>query len=71
MSNFSLLNLDNEKNDDTIPSLTLVKAKNGCKPSNNAGCSHFLFRNGLCYFFTSSILVLFMMLLMADLEINS
>ena len=54
-----------------IPSLTLVKAKSGYKPSNYAGCSHFLFGNDLCYFFTSSVLVLFMMLRMADFEINS
>lgn len=54
-----------------IPSLTLVKAKSGYKPSNYAGCSPFLFGNDLCYFFTSSVLVLFMMLRMADFEINS
>ena len=52
-------------------SLTLVKAKSGYKSSNYAVCSHFLFGNDLCYFFTSSVLVLFMMLRMADFEINS
>ena len=56
---------------DIIPSLTLVKAKSGYKPSNYAGCSHFLFGNDLCYFFPYSVLVLFMMLRMADFEINS
>ncbi len=55
----------------TIPSLTLAKIKNGYKPSNNKACSHFLLGNDLCYFFTSSVLVLFMMLRMADFEINS
>lgn len=54
-----------------IPSLTLVKAKSGYKPSNYAGCSHILFGNDLCYFFPSSVLVLFIMLRMADFEINS
>ena len=54
-----------------IPSLTLVKVKNGYKPSNYAGCSHFLFENDLCYFFISSVLVLFIKLRMADFEINS
>ena len=54
-----------------LPSLTLMEIKNGYKPSNNAGCSRFLFGNGLCYFFTSSVLVLFIMLRIADLEINS
>ena len=54
-----------------FPSLTLVKVKSGYKPSNYAGCSHFLFGNDLCYFFISSVLVLFIMLRMADLEINS
>ena len=56
---------------DIIPSLTLVKAKSGYKPSNYAGCSPFLFGNDLCYFFPYSVLVLFMMLRMADFEINS
>ncbi len=56
---------------DELPSLTLVKAKSGYKPSNYAGCSHFLFGNDLCYFFTSSVLVLFMMPRMVDFEINS
>lgn len=54
-----------------IPSLTLVKIKSGYKPSNYAGGSYFPFENDLCYFFASSVLVLFMMLLMADFEINS
>ncbi len=54
-----------------IPSLTLVKSKSGYKPSNYAVCSHFLFGNDLCYFFPSSVLVLFIMLRMADFEINS
>ena len=54
-----------------LPSLTLVKVKSGYSPSNYAGCSHFPFGNDLCYFFISSVLVLFMMLRMADLEINS
>ena len=54
-----------------IPSLTLVKAKNGYRPSNYAVCSHFLFGNDLCYFFTVPVLVFFMMLRMADFEINS
>ena len=58
-------------NCDIIPSLTLVKAKSGYKPSNYAGCSPFLFGNDLCYFFPYSVLVLFMMLRMADFEINS
>ena len=53
-----------------IPSLTAVKAKSGYRPNNGAVCSHFLFGNDLCYFFTSSVLVLFMMLCMADFEIN-
>ena len=57
--------------DNIIPSLTLVKAKSGYKPSNYAGCSPFLFGNDLCYFFPYSVLVLFMMLRMADFEINS
>ena len=57
--------------DDIIPSLTLVKVKSGYKSSNYADCSHFLFENDLCYFFTSIVLVLFIMLLMADFEINS
>lgn len=56
---------------DTIPSLTLVKVKSGYKSSNYAGCSHFLFENDLCYFFTSFVLVLFIMFRMADFEINS
>ena len=56
---------------DIIPSLTLVKAKNGYRPSNYAVCSHFLFGNDLCYFFTVPVLVFFMMLRMADFEINS
>jgi hypothetical protein len=60
-----------DKEADELPSLTLVKAKSGYKPSNYAGCSHFLFGNDLCYFFTSSVLVLFIMLRMADFEINS
>ena len=55
----------------TIPSLTLVKVKSGYRSSNYAVCSHFLFGNDLCYFFTSSVLVLLMMLRMADFEINS
>lgn len=54
-----------------ISSLTLVKVKNSYKPSNYAGCSCFPFGNDLCYFFASSVLVLFMMLRMAALEINS
>ena len=54
-----------------IPSLTLVKVKSGYKSSNYADCSHFLFENDLCYFFTSFVLVLFIMLRMADFEINS
>ena len=54
-----------------IPSLTLVKVKSGYRSSNYAVCSHFLFENDLCYFLTSSVLVLFMMLRMADFEINS
>ncbi len=54
-----------------ILSLTLVIAKGGYRPSNYAVCSHFLFGNDLCYFFTSFVLVLFMMLRMADFEINS
>ena len=53
------------------PSLTLMESKNGYKPSNHAGCGRFLFGNDLCYFFTSSVLVLFIMLRIADLEINS
>ena len=60
-----------DKEADELPSLTLVKAKSGYKPSNYAGCSHFLFGNDLCYFFTSAVLVLFMMLRIADFEINS
>ena len=55
----------------TILSLTLVKVKNGYKPSNYAGCSHSPFRNDLCYFFVSSVLVLFIMLRIVDFEINS
>lgn len=51
--------------------LTLVKVKNGYKSSNDAGCSHFPFGNDLCYFFVSSVLVLFIMLRIADFEINS
>lgn len=54
-----------------ILSLTLVKVKNGYKPSNYAGCSHSPFRNDLCYFFVSSVLVLFIMLRIVDFEINS
>ena len=54
-----------------IPSLTLVKVKNGYKSSNYVGCSHSLFRNDLCYFFVSSVLVLFIMLRIVDFEINS
>lgn len=54
-----------------IPSLTLVKSKSGYKPSSYAGCSHFLCGTDLCYFFPSSVLVLFIMLRMADFEINS
>ena len=54
-----------------ILSLTLVKVKNGYKPSNYAGCSHSSFRNDLCYFFVSSVLVLFIMLRIVDFEINS
>ena len=60
-----------DKEADELPSLTLVKAKSGYKPSNYAGCSHFLFGNDLCYFFTSSVLVFLIMLRMADFEINS
>ena len=56
---------------DKILSLTLVKVKNGYKPSNYAGCSHSPFRNDLCYFFVSSVLVLFIMLRIVDFEINS
>ena len=54
-----------------LPSLTLVKVKNGYKSSNHAGCSHFPFGNDLCYFFVSSVLVFFIMLRIADFEINS
>ena len=54
-----------------IPSLTLMGIKNGSKPSNNAGYSRFSFGNDLCYFSVSSVLLLFIMLRMADLEINS
>ena len=54
-----------------LPSLTLVKVKNGYKSSNYAGCSHFPFGSDLCYFFVSSVLVLFIMLRIADFEINS
>ena len=54
-----------------IPSLTLVKSKSGYKPSSYAGCSHFLCGTDLCYFFLSCVLVLFIMLRMADFEINS
>ena len=54
-----------------FPSLTLVKSKSGYKPSSYAGCSHFLCGTDLCYFFPSSVLVLFIMLRMADFEINS
>ena len=54
-----------------IPSLTLVKVKNGYKPSNNEGCSRLLFVNDLCYFFASSVLVPFIMLRTADFEMNS
>ncbi len=54
-----------------IPSLTLVKAKNGYRPCNYAVCSHFLFGSDLCYFFTFPVLVFFMMLRIADFEINS
>lgn len=54
-----------------ISSLTLVKSKSGYKPSSYAGCSHFLCGTDLCYFFPSSVLVLFIMLRMADFEINS
>ncbi len=54
-----------------IPSLTLVKVKNGYKSSNYADCSPFLFENDLCYFFPYSVLVLFMMPRMVDFEINS
>lgn len=54
-----------------IPSLTLVKVKNGYKSSNYAGCSHFPFGNDLCYFFVSSVLVFFIMLRITDFEINS
>ena len=56
---------------DKIPSLTLVKAKSGYRPSNYAVCSHFLFGSDLCYFFTFPVLVFFMMLRIADFEINS
>ena len=45
--------------------------KNGYKPNNNAGYSRFSFGNDLCYFSVSSVLLLFIMLRMADLEINS
>ena len=54
-----------------MSSLTLVKVKSGYRSSNYAVCSHFLFGNDLCYFFPSSVLVLFIMLRMADFEINS
>ena len=63
--------LKNWKLFDIIPSLTHVKVKSGYNPSSYAGCSRFLFGNDLCYFFTSSVLVLFIMLRMADFEINS
>lgn len=56
---------------DNFPSLTLVKAKNGYRPCNYAVCSHFLFGSDLCYFFTFPVLVFFMMLRIADFEINS
>lgn len=56
---------------DKIPSLTLVKVKNGYKSSNYVGCSHSPFGNDLCYFFVSSVLLLFIMLRIADFEINS
>ena len=56
---------------DKIPSLTLEKIKNGYRLSNYADYSHFLFGNDLCYFFISSVFVLFIMLRMADFEINS
>ena len=48
-----------------------MKVKNGYRPSNNEGCSRFFFENDLCYFFTSCVFVLFMVLRMADFEINS
>lgn len=54
-----------------LPSLTLVKSKSGYKPRSYAGCSHFLCGTDLCYFFPSFVLVLFIMLRMADFEINS
>ncbi len=41
--------------EDTIPSLTVEKQKNGCKASKINACSRFLFRNDMCYcaiFFT-------------------
>ena len=56
---------------DIIPSLTLARVESGYRSRIYAGCSHFLFGNDLCYFFTSSVLVLFIMLRMADFEINS
>ena len=59
------------ENGDIISSLTLVEVKSGYKPSNYAGCSHFPFIIDLCYFFTSSVLVLFIILRMADFVINS
>ena len=48
-----------------------MEIKNGYKSSNNADCSRFFLGNDLCYFFASSVFVLFIMLRMADLEINS
>ena len=63
--------LHNSRNWVIIPSLTLVNVKSGYKPSSYADCSCFLFGNDLCYFFISSVLVLFIMLRMADFVINS
>ena len=60
-----------DKEADELPSLTLVKAKNSYRPCNYAVCSHFLFGSDLCYFFTFPVLVFFMMLRIADFEINS
>ena len=71
LENFDNFRLTSGQKCIILPSLTLVKVKNGYKSSNYVGCSHSPFGNDLCYFFVSSVLVLFIMLRIADFEINS
>ena len=48
-----------------------LKAESDCKPGIYAGCSRFIYGNDMCYFFISATFVSFIMLRIADFEMNS